>query len=273
MLNFHTLTFLDVKRYEKLINENIYLSYFNPKYLFLWKEFLKPEIYFKDNSVYLRLSNLELGLNYYSIIHNDYNYVAEIKNENNILGPILDEEIEYFKKYNYEVIENKIRNSYLYKPNDFLIYNKKYKSILRAYEKVNKASYVKIITREDEKDIISYAAYILKEDKDYFKILLMLKNFFEYLNELDLFGLILFDNDNYIKGFICASLFKNTIFIHKIITDDFNDFIYLMNNFSKLYAKFSTYINIEEEDINIKLKNDGLIKPSFIEKYYMIYNL
>lgn len=274
MLNFHSYTFLDLKRYEKLINDNVYLSYYNPKFLFLWKEVFKTEVYFNGNDVYFKFKN-DLGDNIYMPIHGDLNNcISNIKEEKfKIVGPIDPLDFNYYKTYNYELIENKALNFYLYKIDDFTILKKKYKTILKVYNKLNKGNYVKIIKRDDEKELISFAAYYLKEDPNYFKVLLMLKNYFEYLYELDLFGMMLYDKDNHVIGYAVASAYKSTIYIHNIIANTFDDNLFLLNNFVKTFYNNTKYLNIEEEGINIKLKNDGIISPSSIEKYYMIYNL
>ena len=280
MLNFRNIGYLDVTRYAKKLDNNYYISFYNPVYLLIWKDFYKTNIYFHDDEVYFKIYLEDLGFSYFSPFNKKIDFfINEGKNnakdegiEFNI-GPVTLDELYNYQSKKIDFIENKIYNSYLYNPEDFANLSKKYLKSLKNYERFNKNNYFKFIEREDINNIILFLSdKINQKDKKYFPLLNMLKCAFEHLYELKIEGYMLIDENNHIKSFLLSSFNNKVVFIHTCFYETFDDFLTLISFYAKKVRNVVTYMNIEEESINYILENDGIIKPK-IEKFYAKYNL
>ena len=280
MLNFRNIGYLDIARYAKKLDKNYYISFYNPVYLFIWKDLYKTNIYFHDDEVYFKIYLEDLGFSYFSPFNKNVKFFltegdkdAKEEGIDFNIGPITTDELYSYKLSNVDLIENKIYNSYLYKVEEFANLKRKYLKICKLYEKLNKGYYFKFIEREDFNNILLYLADKIKPtDKNYFPLLNMLKVSFEHLYELKIEGYMLIDSNNHIKGFLLSSFNNKTVFIHTCFYDTFDDLIILLNFYAKKVRNVVTYMNIEEESINYLLDKDGVVKPK-IEKFYAKYNL
>ena len=281
MLNFRNVSYLDIIRYAKLLDDNYYLSFYNPVYLFIYKDYLKTNIYFHDDNVFFKIYLNDFGFTYFSPLNKDVkSFIEELKLDakndgvDPNLGPVSENDLFKYQKEGIELKENSLFNSYIYKIDDFILLKKKYKKQEKLYSKINKDYYFRFVKREDLNIILEFLSVNLdSKDKSYFPTLNMLKVAFEHLYELQIEGYILFDKDNHIKSILLSSFSKKVAFIHKIFYESFDDFLVLMSFFAKKCGNVLKYINIEEESINYLLKEDKVIKPLFIEKYYAKYNL
>lgn len=291
MINFHKYGYFDIKKLSNFLsNKSIKLTAYNPYWLFLWSDVFHPEIAFKNDICYIRVSIPDVGISYYPPIGEDVSYLDAIKEieddarESGIdfnIGPVDD--TLYYKILGQKInlIEYKKYESYTYLNDDIAFMKpskvKKAKKKYDSFNRSHKNSYFKRMEKEDFNSILEFINTWNMEtnnglDSEYYQILNMLKLSMEHMYELDLIGIILMD-DTTIYGYAIGGLFGNTAYIYQLIsldTDGIKET--LVSSFAKTCGIASRYLELDYnhgDSIDDKLKES--LNPISVEKYYATY--
>ena len=97
MINFHKYAFLDCKKLKRYLEDDEYwMCQYNPIWLFVWSDYYKPEISFKQDFCFIRFMMPDVGMCYYPPIGKGdlkkaYLEIQEDAKENGfdfIIGPV-----------------------------------------------------------------------------------------------------------------------------------------------------------------------------------------
>ena len=290
MINFHKYGFLDCKRLKKILEDsNIYLNEYNPIYLFVWADLYKPEIYFGRDFTYIKYYLNDFGFVYYPPIgKGNYNLAiveleldAQERGIDFYMAPGLQSSLIRYKTLGYSFYENENRNTYIYSTSNFNLTGnafKKYKKNLQQFSKQHKNTRIKIIKKEDFNSILEFIANYrsqneIKADQKFYSKLNMLKQCMEHLYELDMYGIVVLDDEK-IYGFSIASIMDNCTYVHIIMGLDDDCYDVVMFQIARYAETKTRYLALEGHFGNAKEKKrleDYL--PLRIEKYYGTFNI
>ena len=159
------------------------------------------------------------------------------------------------------------------------IKNKALKKIVQENKEIYNNLFFKLVKKEDFPQILMFLNdWYLSESKDpnnvnFYTRLNMVKKCMEHLYELDIFGIIM-QNEEKIYGLALGSIFKNTAYLHMVINYDNVDGLneILTSTFAQAVSGKARYVNIEE-NINRKETGKSTVKPIKIEGFYSTFQL
>lgn len=294
MINFHKLGYLDVRKLKAYTDtQNFWLHCYNPIWLFLWSDLYKPEICFTNDYIFIRFLMPDIGICYYPpFTTKDFAKGIEIMRqdaeENGFdfyIAPISEEYKFQFMKMNIKTMENEQFSSYIYNALDLAIYPvskyKKKKQAVDDFRRLHKASFVKMINKDEFKEILEFLNdWNIKVstdsvDNSFFARLNMVKLAMEHLYELDLIAYEI-SNGEKIVGILFGSLMNNEGCIHDVICmpDVKGAEEELISAFAKSVQSAVKYVNLEsDKGIKAIRKNRESYCPNRIEKFYATFSL
>lgn len=294
MINFHKYAFLDCKKLKRILEkEEYWMCQYNPIWLFVWSDYYKPEISFRQDFIFIRFNMPDVGMCYYPPIgHGDlkkaYLEMQEDAKENGfdfILAAVEEGRVNQMTKLGEKLYENPNFASYIYSSDRLSFFKgKEYKEKRKNCDKFEKAhpnAVYKPIKKEDFPMVLEFLTTWNEQNKEkyntpfFYRQLNMIKKCMDHLYELDLFGVLLLD-EKQVYGFTIASIVGNvaTIHINLSLNEVLGAYEELVECFARTAMLKARYISFEDDmgDLEArKLKQS--FKPLKIEKYFATFNL
>ena len=294
MINFHKYAFLDCKKLKRLLEkEEYWLCQYNPIWLFVWSDYYKPEISFRQDFCFIRFMMPEVGMCYYPPIGNGdlkkaYLEMQQDAKENGfefIVGPVDEQKVSQIQKLGDKLFENPNFATYIYSSDKLSFFKgKEYKDKRKSYERFEKMhpnAVYKPIKKEDFPMVLEFMTVWNEQNKEkyntpfFYRQLNMIKKCMDHLYELDLFGVLLLD-EKQVYGFSIASIVGNvaTIHINLALTDVEGAYEELVQCFARTSMLKARYISFEDDMGDLeqrKLKQS--YKPIKVEKYFASFKL
>ena len=294
MINFHKYAFLDCKKLKRYLEDDEYwMCQYNPIWLFVWSDYYKPEISFRQDFCFIRFMMPDVGMCYYPPIGKGdlKKAILEIQEdakENGfdfIIGPVEESKVNKIQKLTDKLFENQNFATYIYSSDRLSFFKgKEYKEKRKNCDKFEKAhpnAVYKPIKKEDFPTILEFMTAWNEINKDkyntpyFFRQLNMIKKCMDHLYELDLFGILLLD-DKQVYGFVLASDFGNVSTIHVImaLNDVVGSYDELVQCFSRTAMLKTRYISFEDDrgDLEVRTQKQSY-KPLKIEKYFASFSV
>lgn len=292
MINFHKYGFLDVNKLRRYLDDkHIWLSRFNPVWMFIWKDYYKFEISYDNEFAYIRFLMPDIGLCYYPPLA-----LANAKIEDGVkrimadakelgidfnMAPLNKDLSLKLEITNLRFKENEKFKSYIYQTEDLCYYskNKQAKKALKKFDKMHKDAYYRAIKKEDFPQILEFIEnwHLNQKEIDdilYYAKLKSIKELFDHLYEFDLMAIELLD-ENGIYGIVISSIYDNLAYVHLFIgVDEIGVNEKLMSILAHETLRFARYINLEEDmDSKVLEERYNYFKPFLLEKFYSTFRL
>ena len=293
MINFHKMGFLDVKKLNRFTaNKNFWLVDYNSVYMFIWSDYYKTEVAYDNDFGYIRVLVPEIGICYYPPIGDGNMKYALIRIEEDakehgfdLMFTAVDTTLKpVLEKYGYRLLENERRYNYIYSANELAFLDgKKYKakkSMAIKFEKLHPKAVYRKIKKEDFPMILEFierwrVSNMQNVDLMYYAKLNVIKKLIEHLYELDLIGVMLYDEER-IYGLAIGSVVGTVAYEHieMALLDEPGVYEQILICFSRVMCVNARYINRECDNGILEIKKAyESFNPISLEKTYSTYRL
>lgn len=285
--------FLDVKKFNRFTeNKNYWLVDYNSSYMFIWSDYYKTEVAYDNEFAYVRLLIPEVGMCYYPPIGDGNIKYALLKIEEDarengfdLLFTAVDETLKpILEKYGYRLLDNERFANYIYSANELAFFEgKKFKTkrnLVNKFEKLHPNAVYRRIKKEDFPIILEFieqwrVSNLQKMDQAFYVKLNTIKKVIEHLYELDLIGIMLYDEER-IYGLALGSVIGTVAYEHieMALSDVPGAYQEILLCFARLVSVRARYINRECDNGSkaIKESNESYC-PIKLERYYSTYRL
>ncbi len=289
MINFHKYGFLDSKRLKTILKDSTeFLTEYDPNWYFIWSDLYKPEIAYTPEFTYIKYYLEDIGYVYLPPIGNGSLKLSLLDMEEDAkdhgfdfnIGAITEELRPKLSMLGYKSEKKDNLATYIYIADNYLNNGKYYKKntkIIKSFAKAHKDYYCKTIKKEDFTKVFEFITNYKTNNTNvngpfFFRKLNMIKKCIEHLYELDLFGMLLMENDE-IYGMILSSTNNNCTHVYATLSLDIEGaFETLFTSFAKyVSASKSRYISLDSDlDLDSKKIREDLM-PIRIEDYYSTF--